>query len=132
MKILLDSNAYTLFARRHGGVTELVRDADEVLMSAVVVGELLFGFRNGTRLEHNLANLVQFLNRQHVTFVPIRFATARLYGKIAASLRATGHPIPTNDIWIAAHAFETDSELVSTDRDFEAVGGLAWRRISAS
>ena len=51
MKILLDSNAYTLFAIRHDGVSELVRGADEVLMSAVVVGELLFGFRNGTRLE---------------------------------------------------------------------------------
>lgn len=109
----------------------LVRDADEVLMSAVVVGELLFGFRNGTRLEQNLAFLDEFLNRPHVTFVPIRFATARFYGEIAASLKATGHPIPTNDVWIAAHAFETGAELVSADRDFEAVEGLLWRRISA-
>lgn len=130
MKILLDANAYTLFARSHDGVTELVRDADEILMSAVVVGELLFGFRNGTRLEENLVNMRGFLKRTHVTFVPIRFATARFYGRIAASLKAKGRPIPTNDVWIAAHAFETGAELVSADRDFEAVEGLFWRRIS--
>ena len=132
MKILLDSNAYTLFARRHDGISELVRGADEVLMSAVVVGELLFGFRNGTRLEENLANMGEFLNRPHVTFVPIRFATARFYGKIAASLRTMGRPIPTNDVWIAAHTFETGAELVSADGDFEAVEDLLWRRISSN
>jgi len=131
MKILLDSNAYTLFARRHGGVEEIVRDAEEVLMSAVVVGELMFGFHNGTRLEQNLANLGEFLNRPRVTFAPIRLATARFYGEIAASLRASGRPIPTNDIWIAAQAFETGSELVSADGDFEAIEGLAWRHIVA-
>lgn len=131
MRILLDSNAYTLFARRDDGMTELVRDADEVLMSAVVVGELLFGFRNGTRREQNLAFFGEFLNRPYVTFLPIRFATARFYGEIAASLKAMGRPIPTNDVWIAAHAFETGAELVSADSDFEAVEDLVWRRINA-
>ena len=132
MKILLDSNTYTLFTKGHDGVSRLVRDADEVLMSAVVVGELLYGFRNGTRLEENLATLEDFLTRPLVSFVPIRFATAGFYGRIAASLRAIGHPIPTNDVWIAAHAFETGAALVSADRDFEAVEGLLWKQISAS
>ena len=94
MKILLDSNAYTLFTRGHDGISQLVRDADEVLMSAVVVGELLYGFHYGTRLEENLATMEDFLDQPRVSFVPIRFATAGFYGRIAASLRAYGTPDP--------------------------------------
>ena len=74
----------------------------------------------------------EFLHRPHVTFVPIRFVTARFYGKIADSLRTMGRPIPTNDVWIVAHTFETGAELASADGDFEAVEGLFWRRISAN
>ena len=39
MKVLLDSNGYSLLMRGHGEVAELVRRAEEVLFSAVVVGE---------------------------------------------------------------------------------------------
>lgn len=35
-------------------------------------------------------------------------------------------PIPTNDVWIAAHAMETGSDLISFDRHFAHVPGLAW------
>ena len=132
MKILLDSNAYTRLSRGHDEVSKLVRDADEVLLSAVVVGELLFGFYNGTRLEKNLTRLVAFLNRPRVSLLPVSLRTARHYGEISAALRAKGHPISTNDIWIAAHAFQTGAELVSADRDFQAVEGLRLRQISPS
>ena len=53
-------------------------------------------------------------------------------GRIHASLRKKGRPIPTNDIWIAAHAMESGTELVSFDQHFEAVEGLAWIDPSAS
>ena len=42
-----------------------------------------------------------------------------------------GRPIPTNDVWIAAHAMETGAELVPSDEHFEAIDGLAWFRPSA-
>lgn len=47
------------------------------------------------------------------------------------SLRAKGRPIPTNDIWIAAHVMETGADLVSADRHFEHVDGIAWLRLKA-
>ncbi|HMB69912.1 MAG TPA: PIN domain-containing protein [bacterium] len=50
--------------------------------------------------------------------------TADRFGRIAFALREKGGPIPTNDIWIAAHALETGGDLVSFDRHFEAVDGL--------
>ena len=34
--------------------------------------------------------------------------------------------MPTNDIWIAAHAMETGAELLSYDEHFASVAGLAW------
>ena len=50
MRILLDSNAYSRLMRGDDQTAAVVRDATEVLMSAVVVGELLYGFRNGSGL----------------------------------------------------------------------------------
>ena len=37
--------------------------------------------------------------------------------------------LPTNDVWIAAHAMETGADLVSADRHFEVVDGIAWLRL---
>ena len=51
MKALLDSDAYSEFMRGNQRVGDIVRSAEEILMSAVVVGELLYGFRQGQRLE---------------------------------------------------------------------------------
>jgi tRNA(fMet)-specific endonuclease VapC len=36
--------------------------------------------------------------------------------------------MPTNDIWIAAHALESGAELLTFDRHFESIDGLIWTR----
>ncbi len=131
MSILLDSNAYSQLKRGHRAVAELVRKSEAVNLSAVVVGELLYGFRHGNRYEQNLRELHVFLDNPYVTFVPVSLVTADRYSRVAASLRAKGRPIPTNDIWIAAHAMETGAELVSFDQHFENVDGLAWLHLLA-
>lgn len=124
MSVLLDSNAYVAFRQGHPAVIRIVADADMVVMSTVVVGELLFGFRNGSRYEKNLEILESFLAEPDVTMLPVSYATATHYGSISASLRAMGRPIPTNDIWIAAHAMETQAPLVSFDTHFRSVDGI--------
>ena len=129
MRILLDSNAYTKFMRGDIECGERVRSADEVLMSVVVLGELLFGFRNGTRFESNYADLGSFLDGSKVSIAPVSPQTAEYYAIVATSLRSIGRPIPTNDLWIAAHALETQAELISEDRHFEAIEGIALQRI---
>ena len=129
MRILLDSNAYSMLMRGDDQTAAVVRDATEILMSAVVIGELLFGFRNGSRFDLNAAGLRSFLDNPYVSFVPVGPITADRYSRIATVLRAKGRPIPTNDVWIAAHAMETGAELVSADHHFEAVDGIAWLRL---
>ena len=59
-------------------------------------------------------------------------ATADRFGRVAAALRKAGTPIPTNDIWIAAHAFETGAELIGFDRHFGKVRGLPGATVSTS
>jgi tRNA(fMet)-specific endonuclease VapC len=125
LKRLLDTNAYVALKRNHEGVANLVRDSAELVFSIVVIGELLFGFRNGSRFDRNLRELDEFLADSRVRTLPVTRVTADRFGRIAAALRRAGTPIPTNDIWIAAQAFESGAELVTFDEHFSAVAGLA-------
>jgi tRNA(fMet)-specific endonuclease VapC len=130
MRILLDTNAYSALLRGHDEVADRVRRAEQVVFSTVVAGELLLGFRLGSRLKKNMAELDAFLENPYVSLVPVTLTTADRFARIAAALRAKGRPIPTNDIWIAAHAMEAGAELLSFDAHFEAIDGLAWVALS--
>ena len=131
MRILLDSNAYSHLKRGHPRIADLVRRSEEILLPLVVIGELLYGFRQGSRLERNVRELHAFLDSPHVSFAPMSPTTADRYSRIAAALRVKGRPIPSNDIWIAAHTMETGADLVSCDRHFDQIDGLAWIHLSA-
>lgn len=132
MRVLLDTNAYSDLKRGQAKVVEIVRRSQRVLFSPVVVGELLYGFRHGSRYQQNLDDLVGFLENAYVELTPISMTTADRYGRIATSLRGKGRPIPTNDIWIAAQAMETGAELISSDVHFGEVDGLAWTKPTES
>ena len=132
MRVALDSNVYSLLFRGHPLVAEIVRRSEEVVLSAVVIGELLYGYRYGSRMARNLRELDDFLAGPRVTLVTVSRTTADRYSRIATALRAKGRPIPTNDIWIAAHAMETGTELLSSDGHFKHVDGLAWVHVPAA
>lgn len=97
-----------------------------MLLSSVVVGELLFGFRNGSRYEENAQALKSFIEDPNVRLLPVTWDTADWFGRISAELRKKGRPIPTNDIWIAAHALEAGADLISSDPHFGNIDGLPW------
>lgn len=126
MRYLLDTNAYTGLMRGDGLVVSKVQKAERILLSSVVAGELLYGFRNGTRYEENRAQLDTFLANRFVVFLPVTLVTAERFGLIASALKRKGTPIPSNDIWIAAHALETGADLLSFDDHFSHIEGLAF------
>ncbi len=130
MRILLDSNAYSRLKRGHHPIVELVQRSEAILLPDVVIGELLYGFRCGTRMERNVDELQAFLDSPYVTVPAMSLTTADRYARIASALRTKGFPIPSNDIWIAAHTMETGADLVSYDRHFERIDGLAWTHLS--
>jgi tRNA(fMet)-specific endonuclease VapC len=127
---LLDTNAYVALKRGNPDVAALVRDSSEIVFSTIVVGELLFGFRAGTRHDKNVAELEKVLEDARVSVIPVTRTTADRFGRIAAALRKAGTPIPSNDIWIAAHVFESGTELITFDAHFETVPGLVWTRVT--
>ena len=129
MKLLLDTNAYTALMAGQRDVADRVRRAERILVSAAVAGELMFGFRHGTRYDRNVRELEDFLSNPYVEFLPVSYITAERFGRIAAELRRKGRPIPTNDIWIAAHAMESGAELISADSHFDRIDGLVWTQV---
>jgi tRNA(fMet)-specific endonuclease VapC len=126
VKVLLDTNAYSALRRGQEIVADRVRRSEEVLLSVVVVGELLFGFQNGSRYEENSWALRSFLEDPNVRLLPVTWETADLFGRISAALRKKGRPIPTNDLWIAAHAMEANADLISSDPHFGHIDALSW------
>ena len=126
MKLLLDTNAYVDLMLGRPEVGDRIRRSERIYLSAVVAGELIFGFRNGRRYESNMRMLEEFLANPYVEFLPVTMTTADRFGRISGELRRKGKPIPTNDIWIAAHAMESGAELLSSDVHFGLISGLAW------
>ena len=126
MELLLDTNAYSAFMSGRDEVVDCIRRAERVFLSTIVIGELLFGFRNGNQFDKNYRMLEAFLDNHFVELVPATLTTADRFGRIAAALRAKGRPLPSNDIWIAAHALETGADLLSYDNRFREIDGLPW------
>lgn len=127
-RIILDTNAYSDYFRGKMGLKDIVEEAGEVVMSPVVLGELIGGFKIGNKESKNRETLRKFLDKPGVEVVEITMATAEVYGEIMKSLRKKGKPIPTNDIWVAAQAMENGAVLISADEHFKKIAGLrVWR-----
>jgi tRNA(fMet)-specific endonuclease VapC len=91
-----------------------------------VLGELVFGFRNGSRFQDNMKELNRFLSHDAIETTTVSDITADRYSRIANQLKRQGTPIPSNDIWIAAQAMEYGAELITLDRHFEKIIGVVY------
>jgi tRNA(fMet)-specific endonuclease VapC len=128
-RILLDTNAYARLLSGDVRVLGEIAAADTVNFSVFVAGELLAGFRGGSRFEQNKQTLKMFLAKPTVRFLDASAETADIFGQLKDDLRRAGTPIPIDDVWIAAHAMETGSVLVTYDDHFRRVPGLRmWHR----
>jgi tRNA(fMet)-specific endonuclease VapC len=118
MRICLDTSGYSAFKRGHGGALAILQRAGEIVLPVVVLGELLAGFRIGSRERSNRQELDAFLESPRVHVAPLDLETAQRYAEILPYLRERGTPIPTNDIWIAATATEWGLRVLTTDAHF--------------
>jgi len=75
-----------------------------------------------------VSDLEDFLDKGYVESLPVSLTTSDRFGRITTLLRRKGKPMPTNDIWIAAHTMESGAELLTLDRHFEHIDGLIWTR----
>jgi predicted nucleic acid-binding protein len=124
LKLALDTNAYRALREGDRGLAERVRVAEAVALPVIVVGELRFGFQNGTRLAQNEELLERFLGTPRAQVLHITIVTTWLYGEVATVLRARGVTLQQNDIWIAALCKQHQFALATRDRGFQQVIGL--------
>lgn len=122
--VLLDTNAYVRFLAGDKRVLSCIGQAGRVHMSIFVLGELVAGFRSGSKEREKRSILDRFLTKPGVAVLDATRETAEYFGLIKSALKRSGHPIPLNDVWIAAHALETGSVLATYDTHFSAVPGL--------
>ena len=117
-RLMIDTNAYSALMSGHADVIALLNNAMEVLVPIVVLGELHDGFRGGAKMAKNLKTLKSFLAKPSVKVVDATQATAERYGEIKNALSRSGHPVPINDIWIAAQSLERSAEVLTFDHHF--------------
>ncbi len=118
MKLALDTNAYRDLQEGDRRLAEEVSQSEVVGMPIIVLGELRFGFLNGSRLHENRATLERFLATPRVEVLDVSEQTTWLFGEIATLLRRAGTPIQQDDMWIAALCKQHG------DRGFHGVVGL--------
>ena len=123
-KILIDTNIYSLAMKGDASVINALRKMDVIGFSAISIGELFSGFKGGNREPKNKEELNLFLDSPRVVVHPVDEGTAEFYASILNNLRRAGTPIPTNDIWIAAIAFQHGYQLFSKDNHFTLIPGL--------
>lgn len=123
-KVLIDTNIYSMAMRGDAKVVDRLRKIDRIGICAISIGELFSGFKAGSREEENRQELELFLDSPRVVVHSINVETADLYASIINQLKKAGNPIPTNDIWIAACAFEHGYKLFSRDQHFDRIPGL--------
>ena len=125
--LLIDTNIYTHAMRGDPSVVSLLQQATVVGISTISIGELLSGFKAGKQEKKNREELGQFLDAPRVRIYGIDSQTAEFYAEIISILKRKGKPIPTNDIWIAAVAFQHGLKLYTYDRHFTQIDGLLIR-----
>jgi predicted nucleic acid-binding protein len=124
VKLALDTNAYKALGAGNRQVAEEARAAEMVGLPAIVLGELWFGFMNGTKLRQNAATLERFLATPRVHVLELDRQTTRAFGEVATQLRQAGLAVQQNDIWIAALCKQHGFALATRDRGFQHVLGL--------
>lgn len=123
-RVLVDTNIYSLAMRGDAEIVDIMRRIDRIFISAVSLGELYAGFRAGHREKENRRELGLFLDSPRVALLTIDVETAEFYAETLIRLKSQDTPIPTNDIWIAAVAFQLGLKLFTRDQHFRHVAGL--------
>lgn len=123
-KIFIDTNIYSNAMKGEEASIKIFRQYEILLISPVVIGELLAGFRRGKLEDKNRQQLKNFLSRDRVKVVTISMETSEFYSFILNELKTQGTPIPINDIWIAASVMEHGAGIATNDSHFEKIKGL--------
>lgn len=125
--MILDTNALSAFIDGDSAIGDLLARQPRAAIPVIVLGEFRYGILGSRRR----AAYETWLESHLVDFelLSVTPSTAFAYALIRTALKQAGHPIPANDVWIAALAAEHRLPVLSRDAHFDAVPGLqrvAW------
>jgi len=123
-RIIIDTNFYVAFKKRDEAAIVTLKKAEYIAVNTVVLGELLAGFRFGSREQQNREELDLFFDSPRVDLLSIDDGTTEFYAQIFAELKEKGRPVPTNDLWLAASTLQHGLALATYDDHFRNINGL--------
>ncbi len=125
--MILDTNAVSALLSGDADLARLLEPAERHHLPVIVVGEYRYGLLR-SRHRQTLQVFLETLVRESL-ILRIDEATTVHYAAVRNELREIGHPIPENDVWIAALARQHEQSIVSRDEHFDEVPGterLGW------
>lgn len=125
LKYMLDTNIviYTIKNRPEQVRQAFKQHENQMCISAVTLGELVYGAEKSAKPEHNLATIEGLTARLNVAAFDAH--AAEHFGQLRAELARNGKPIGPYDMMIAGHARSMGLILVTNNqKEFERVPGL--------
>jgi predicted nucleic acid-binding protein len=118
---LLDTSAFVAIEQER-----LVgRLPDQVAVPVVALAELRLGVLMARTDEARILRLSTLEFARTLSPVPIDSRVGEAWAELGARLKGARRRMPVNDSWIAATAIANEMVVVTQDRDYDDVPGLA-------
>ena len=118
---LLDTNVIIRYIKDEGNLDDIF-EQQNLYYSSITLGELFFGAECSKKKKENASVYFDFCSE--LEEIKVDSAVTPFYAKIKAQLKADGHPIPENDMWIAACAMTYNLTVVTADKHFTFIKGI--------
>jgi tRNA(fMet)-specific endonuclease VapC len=123
-RLAVDTNAAIEWLSPHLPDPAPLRDVDVIVLPLPVLGELYTGAFASQRRAQNVP-AIDALVGKHEILLPDA-GTANAYGRIRARLQLSDiRASKMNDLWIAALCLQHSLPLLTNDRGFDSIEGLA-------
>lgn len=120
--MILDTNGLSAMADGDQNLERILQSVVEIALPVIVLGEYQYGIRQShyrARYERWLSEVIA-----NCRVLTVDAGTAAHYAEVRDELKRKGHPIPGNDLWIAALTRQHALPLLSQDRHFDFVPRL--------
>ena len=120
--MILDTNALSAFVDGNSAVGETLSHQERAAIPVIVLGE----FRYGIAGSKYRSTYEKWLGTHLADFelLSVTPDTAAAYATVRVALKQAGTPIPANDAWIVALAFQHRLPVLSRHAHFDVVPGL--------
>lgn len=124
-RIILDTNIYSAFKRNDSVAVNLLKRAEYIAINTVILGELLAGFRCGTKELQNRLELDQFIDSPRVDTIGLDDQTSEFYAQVFFGVATTGEADPfKRSLAGRVGAATWFSAGISYDNHFASISGL--------